>query len=654
MRLSGVDPSIIRELSGIYKPFVKAFKELISNAYDADATTITVVVARDFSFIEVHDDGLGLTPIEFHRDFARLGGSTAWLNDGRSPGGRPRIGYKGIGFLAVARYCGRMEIESATKRAHKDRVVLRGRRRSVDLAEILEPLVPMKLTRPRLSVRGVSVAGAKPLRLKSGTDYTAREGAIQLQSKRALDAPRLEIRYSLACADLVLKAAIDFDYLLSLERKADLQLLENFCEADITVPSKPRVAGTKIRLTGLKDFIVRDLAAARHRGKGWNIGSQSGKEQFFWRLARAAPLEDAFPDTQLPEAIAKLKNAEKRAKLPQVFIQWRDEPAAEAMRAVALPKTGAPEDSIVPVAIHEGGLRAIGYLLAQDGVIYPAELRGITVRVRNVAIGDSSFFGLERILAGARKAALSQLSGEIIVLEGLDAADAINPGRESFYEENAHFRILKRALIGSEDALGGAVGHAIRLITDRGNIRGQVSDRLGSARQRRKVLTDISSAVNTTAQIDPALEKRLAEFLAAPFVANGLANAKEVLLRPVGRLAGFELEEAKSLAEDFAIDFGRRCVAIDFTRDIWNQSIYLHGKYFEVSFKQGQSTHPMCEFDNAAARIYVNWAHPVKQYMDDYGFLRSAIVWRLAYHLAKESAEGMIDVALRMLAHRAE
>src|SRR5205809_3187998 len=145
MRLSGIDPSIIRELSGIYKPFVKAFKELISNAYDADATTVTITVARDFSSIEVQDNGLGLTPVEFHRDFARLGGRTAWLNEGRSPGGRPRIGYKGIGFLAVARYCGRMEIESATKRAHEDRFLVRGRRRSIDLAELLEPLVPVKL-----------------------------------------------------------------------------------------------------------------------------------------------------------------------------------------------------------------------------------------------------------------------------------------------------------------------------------------------------------------------------------------------------------------------------------------------------------------------------------------------------------------------------
>src|SRR5215467_7384073 len=116
MRLGGIDPSILRELSGIYKPFVKAFKELVSNAYDADAANITVSVARDFTTIEIRDDGIGLTPIEFRRDFARLGGSTAWQNQGVSPGGRLRIGYKGIGFLAVARYCRRLELRTATKR----------------------------------------------------------------------------------------------------------------------------------------------------------------------------------------------------------------------------------------------------------------------------------------------------------------------------------------------------------------------------------------------------------------------------------------------------------------------------------------------------------------------------------------------------------
>src|SRR5438093_9631080 len=115
MRLSGVDPGIIRELSGIYKPFIKAFKELVSNAYDADAKTITVSVGKDFSNIDVLDDGAGMTPWEFRDNFARLGGSTAWLQGGKSPGGRDRIGYKGIGFLAVARYCSVLEVETTSK-----------------------------------------------------------------------------------------------------------------------------------------------------------------------------------------------------------------------------------------------------------------------------------------------------------------------------------------------------------------------------------------------------------------------------------------------------------------------------------------------------------------------------------------------------------
>src|SRR4029079_2824460 len=69
MRLSGVDPSIIRELSGIYKPFVKAFKELISNAFDSDANSVIVSFSPDFSSVSVSDDGTGMTPFDFRNDF---------------------------------------------------------------------------------------------------------------------------------------------------------------------------------------------------------------------------------------------------------------------------------------------------------------------------------------------------------------------------------------------------------------------------------------------------------------------------------------------------------------------------------------------------------------------------------------------------------
>src|ERR1700680_3022898 len=105
IQLGGVDPSIMRELSGVYKPFVKAFKELVSNAFDADAERVSVDIAEDFSTMTIMDDGDGMTPFEFRSDFTRIGGGSRRWTGQVTRKGRPRIGCKGIGFLAMARYC---------------------------------------------------------------------------------------------------------------------------------------------------------------------------------------------------------------------------------------------------------------------------------------------------------------------------------------------------------------------------------------------------------------------------------------------------------------------------------------------------------------------------------------------------------------------
>src|SRR5947209_9085314 len=103
-KIGGVHPGVIRELSGIYKPFVKASKELISNAYDADAEDVRIRLSDDFKSLEVFDDGRGMTPFEFRTDFTKIGGSYTRLRNELTDGKRPKIGSKGIGFLAVARY----------------------------------------------------------------------------------------------------------------------------------------------------------------------------------------------------------------------------------------------------------------------------------------------------------------------------------------------------------------------------------------------------------------------------------------------------------------------------------------------------------------------------------------------------------------------
>src|ERR1700677_2584238 len=133
MRLGGIDPSIVRELTGVYKPFVKAFKELVSNAFDADADVVRVAFEDDFSSVTVTDDGQGMTPFEFRNDFARIGGgSRRWGRD-KTPKGRLRIGSKGIGFLALARYCDRLKVESSADRTFSHSVTISKPKKNLDL-----------------------------------------------------------------------------------------------------------------------------------------------------------------------------------------------------------------------------------------------------------------------------------------------------------------------------------------------------------------------------------------------------------------------------------------------------------------------------------------------------------------------------------------
>src|SRR5438094_5210351 len=85
---------------------------IMSNAFDADADHVHITMADDFASVTVTDDGNGMTPFEFRNDFTRIGGgSRRWAGD-RTRKGRLRIGSKGIGFLALARYCDRLRVES--------------------------------------------------------------------------------------------------------------------------------------------------------------------------------------------------------------------------------------------------------------------------------------------------------------------------------------------------------------------------------------------------------------------------------------------------------------------------------------------------------------------------------------------------------------
>src|SRR4029077_17231602 len=78
----------------LYAESVELIRELVNNAYDADATEVCVSIGDDD--IRVQDNGLGMD-LEGLREYFTIGTSDKRIHP-RSPRfGRPRIGQFGIG-----------------------------------------------------------------------------------------------------------------------------------------------------------------------------------------------------------------------------------------------------------------------------------------------------------------------------------------------------------------------------------------------------------------------------------------------------------------------------------------------------------------------------------------------------------------------------
>jgi hypothetical protein len=100
----------------------------------------------------------------------------------------------------------------------------------------------------------------------------------------------------------------------------------------------------------------------------------------------------------------------------------------------------------------------------------PSPSGGFALKFKAVAIREPHFFGAGHLLTDASKAATIQITGEINGLSGLDVIDALNPGRESFYEENEQYRILRYHLIGEGEHVTGYLGRAIAAVLRRSQV----------------------------------------------------------------------------------------------------------------------------------------------------------------------------------------
>lgn len=130
-RLRASERVIARVTDGIYRQPGSALRELISNAWDADAKLVSILTdAPRFSRIYVRDDGMGMSYETLARLVHAIGGSAKRREEGRAlgitaegdwdrtPGGRPLIGKIGIGLFSVSQLARRFTV--ITKVAGKD------------------------------------------------------------------------------------------------------------------------------------------------------------------------------------------------------------------------------------------------------------------------------------------------------------------------------------------------------------------------------------------------------------------------------------------------------------------------------------------------------------------------------------------------------
>lgn len=94
--------SVLNHLGrNLYRSFVTVIGEAISNSWDADAKNVWIYIDKPKNRFIIKDDGDGMDADDFQNKFLKIGYSKRKLGNTTSTSGRPFIGRKGIGKLAL-------------------------------------------------------------------------------------------------------------------------------------------------------------------------------------------------------------------------------------------------------------------------------------------------------------------------------------------------------------------------------------------------------------------------------------------------------------------------------------------------------------------------------------------------------------------------
>ena len=404
--------------SGLYRSPAAALKELVANAYDADAEKVVIVTdAPHFRTLVVRDTGSGMSLEKFLDALHHLGGSRKRIIEGDvTPKGRQIIGRIGIGLLAIAQLGFRFYVSSSVAGVptrfiaevnmapfHKDDVALQR------LGKIKEESDEVEIG---------SVTYVKDIPEESDAHYTVitipevKKGIISEISgavRKVIDAP-----HKLSIANQQINK---FEELVEVTREA------------CTEGTKAASARSVSRAETLLDAYYYML----------------------WELALLCPVNylDHGPFETSQQTIEV--PSELRLPSPQKFKLIVDGVEIRRPQLFPTPRHSATEREVSgsanPIIYrldfdrHIAGrrLKFYGYIYCQQARICPLEISGLHIRIRNVGIGgyDHSWLGYPF----DEEAIFGQMSGEIYVEHGLESA--LNIDRDSFITTEVHYQAMR-------------------------------------------------------------------------------------------------------------------------------------------------------------------------------------------------------------------
>lgn len=148
-----VDLNVLEHLGiNLYSNIAAVLTEVVANAWDADADNVTVKVDPNQQWIEIKDDGIGMSSNDLNGKYLRVGyrrREEDHVHGRKTAKGRAVMGRKGLGKLSLFSIANVIEVQSAKDgKAHGFRMSVDGIKKSVakKAAYNPEPLDPSTVT----------------------------------------------------------------------------------------------------------------------------------------------------------------------------------------------------------------------------------------------------------------------------------------------------------------------------------------------------------------------------------------------------------------------------------------------------------------------------------------------------------------------------